>query len=99
MFTHTRLPCCTLLLHIYHRQYCRCAVIGRSGSATQSLRFSRFFLISSEMRTRVFSSLSKNVNAVTNSQQIYTTHDTGNVLDVLCISMFTFPRALNSGLL
>ena len=42
----------------YHRQYCRCDVTGRSGRATHSLRLSRFFLISSEMRMRVFSSLS-----------------------------------------
>ena len=42
---------------IYHRQYCRCDVTGRSGSAVHSLRLSRFFLSSSEMRIRVFSSL------------------------------------------
>jgi hypothetical protein len=45
--------------YIYHKQYCRCAVTGRSGSAVHNLRFSRFFLISSEMRMRVFSSLSR----------------------------------------
>jgi hypothetical protein len=42
---------------VYHKQYCRCEVTGLSGKATQSLRLSRFFLISSETRMRVFSSL------------------------------------------
>lgn len=43
--------------YIYHKQYCLCAVTGRSGSATQSFLLSRFFLISSDIRMRVFSSL------------------------------------------
>jgi hypothetical protein len=42
---------------LHHKQYCRCVVTGRSGRAVQRGRASRFFLISSEMRMRVFSSL------------------------------------------
>jgi len=45
----------------YHKQYCRCDVTGRSGRAVQRRRLSRFFLISSEMRMRVFSSLRSRV--------------------------------------
>ena len=47
----------------YHKQYCRCEVIGRSGRGNQSGLFARFFLISSETRMRVFSSLSKTLNS------------------------------------
>lgn len=47
----------------YHRQYCRCAVTGRSGRGSHSGLFARFFLISSETRMRVFSSLSRTLNS------------------------------------
>jgi hypothetical protein len=83
---------------VYHRQYCRCDVTGRSGSAVHSLRLSRFFLSSSEMRIRVFSSLRSTEKPIRWCQRVIRQNKlVANSLVVRCFSMLMAPRALNSG--